>query len=1297
VTDTATINLETGGGRTGQTTPQPAIALLSNGSYGVMVTSAGAGYSTWRDIDVTRWREDATRDCWGQFYYVRDLADDRMWSIGTQPLPQAASESAFDFHTDHAELRRRDGDVETRCAVCVVPDADAEVRVVTLVNHGDRPRDFELTSYAEVCLNARRADQAHPAFAKLFLETEFDARVGALLARRRPRGAKEHPVWGIHCAAGMPLTEAIGYETDRMRFLGRGRTPANPAALDSGSSLSRTTGPVLDPIFSLRHRVRLEAGMTTRRAFVTGAADTRDAAIGIAERFREFEAIDQAFTEARSYSERQLQELEITPDEVALFNRLAGSVVFTSSGLRDLDAVAANRLGQRSLWPHAISGDLPIVLVRVAQLDDETIVRQLVRWRNFLGRRRLKLDLVILDERGGESANRLRTELQAGVGGEMLGKSGGVFFLTADRIPPDDAVLLVAAARAVLGGGRGSLTEQIDRHAAEPAEQPRFTPHTDAAEHATRHAGPPDGLRFWNGFGGFSADGREYVIVVDGTPEVGPTLPPAPWTNVLANPQFGCLVTEAGLGYSWAGNSQMNRLTPWSNDPTSDPPSEVVYLRDEDTGELWTPTPLPLGPRATVTVRHGQGYTRYAHVSSDLDQDLLVVVPPDDPIKLVCLTLRNGGDRPRRLSATYYAEWVLGTARENAPLQVVCERDPESGAVLARNAWAGDFAEQLAFAASSPPAKSVTADRQEFLGEHGSISAPGALRRVGLSGRVGPALDPCAAMTTEVTLSPGETKRVVFALGQAHSVDEVRNLVRQHTHVDRADVVLTQVQEQWDRYLDALHVTTPDPGIDLMLNRWLVYQTLACRVWARSAFYQSGGAYGFRDQLQDVMALVYGAPEEARAQILRAAARQFEEGDVQHWWHPPSGIGVRTRITDDLYFLPLVVHHYVVTTGDTEVLNEVVPFIASPVLREEQEEDFNLPAVSTQTGTVYEHCVRALKHGYRLGSHGLPLMGTGDWNDGMNKVGAEGKGESVWNAWFFVSVLKAFTELAERRGEAADAAWCRERVEQLRAATEATAWDGAWYRRAYFDDGTPLGSAQNDECQIDALPQAWAIISGAADPTRARSAMDAVQERLVRVDDKLIQLFDPPFDKGALQPGYIKGYVPGIRENGGQYTHAATWVALATALQGQGDRAMELWKLINPITHATTADAVHHYKVEPYVVCADVYGAAPHTGRGGWTWYTGSAGWLYRVAIETILGFQLRGDELRFAPCIPPSWPGFELSYRHRSATYRIWVDNSASTGRGVRSIELDGEELPNDTLPLRDDSKTHNVRVRLG
>jgi cellobiose phosphorylase len=1279
--------------------PHPEVALLSNGRYGVLVTASGAGSSTWRGLDVGRWREDATRDCWGQFCYVRDLTDDTTWSVGLQPLGRPGGEYRYEFHPDRAEFRRRDGDVETRWAVCVPPDVDAELRAVTLVNHGSKPRELELTSFTEVCLNYRRADQAHPAFAKLFLETEFDPGSGSLLARRRPRSAKEKPVWAIHrSAADASAGETIEYETDRVRFLGRGRTPGHPAALDRGASLSRTTGPVLDPVFSLRRRVRLEPEASARLAFVTGAADTREAALAIAGQFRDLEAVDRAFAAAAIRSQDELREKGLTPGDVALFDRLAAAVVFTGPGLRQPEAVAANRLGQPGLWPHGISGDLPIVLVRVVASGDESVVRQLVQWRAHARRRGLELDLVILDERGGEAAQRLRAELQAGADGEWIGKPGGLFLPAADRLSADDAGLLTAAARAVLGGGRGSLADQLDhRPAATTPPPPLATSRPVAAESAAETPGPPEGLLFWNGFGGFTGDGREYVIVIDGTAPGKPALPPAPWTNVLANPGFGCLVTEAGPGYTWAGNSQMNRLTPWSNDPCSDPPGEAIYLRDEETGEVWSPTPLPSGPRAAITVRHGQGYTRYTHSSHGLDQDALVLVPPDAPVKLVRLTLRNRGDGTRRLSATYYAEWVLGTVRENAPLQVVCQRDQETNAVLARNAWAGSFAGQVAFLASGPPPRAVTADRTEFLGRNGSASAPAALGRAGLSGRAGPALDPAAAVMTDAVLAPGEETELVFILGQAESPEQVRSLVATYTAPGRSGQVLAEVERRWDHLLNAVRVKTPDTGMDLMLNRWLLYQVLACRVWGRSAFYQSGGAYGFRDQLQDVMALCSSAPEEARAQILRSAARQFEEGDVQHWWHPPTGIGVRTRITDDLYFLPLVVHHYVTATGDTRLLDEVVPFLRSPVLRADQEEDFSRPEVSEQSATVYEHCLRALEHGYRTGPHGLPLMGTGDWNDGMNRVGSEGKGESVWNGWFFVTVLNAFATLAEQRGQAAHASLCRERAEALRAALEAHAWDGAWYRRAYFDDGTPLGSAQNDECQIDAIPQAWAVISGVADPARARSAMDAVRRRLVRGDDGLIQLFDPPFDRGTLQPGYIKGYVPGIRENGGQYTHAATWVVLATALQGDGDRALELWNLINPIRHAPTPAAVEHYKVEPYVVCADVYGAPPHTGRGGWTWYTGSASWLYRVALEAILGVHPEGDTLRLDPCIPRDWPGFEITYRHRTATYRVRVDNAAGTGRGVRSVELDGRRLPGGAVPLDDDGKPHEVRVELG
>jgi len=1283
--------------------PGHDVALLSNSRYSVMITGAGAGCGRWRDLDVTRWREDLTRDCWGQFCYVRDVAHNTLWSIGKQPVFRPATIYEHAFHGDRAEFRCRGEDIDISWKVCVPPDADAEVRVLAVANRGKRERSLEFTSYSEVCLNDRGADRAHPAFAKLFVETDYDDVTGALFARRRPRHAEERPVWAVHVSsASEQAGDVVEYETDRLRFLGRGRTPTNPAAFDTGTTdtgttLSRTTGPVLDPVFCLRRTVHLGPGATARVAFATGAADNELAVRAIAQQYASIDAVDEAFASALENYQSEHRDLKLNADAVALFNWLAGCIVFANPTMRQASPFKKNRLDRAALWAHGISGDLPIVLVRIDSDGDNPLVREVAIAHDFSRRRGLQFDLVLFDERGATSAKRLIKKLQAGSEAALLGRPGGIFVLSAATASDDQVETIAAAARVVLSSRSGSLAKQFDRQ--DPVAGLSSRARTSRARDELKEpaSAPANDLLFWNGFGGFSPDGREYLIAVDGVNSQPPALPPAPWTNVIANPSFGCLTTEAGLGYSWAGNSQMNRLTPWSNDPISNTPGEVVYLRDEETGEFWSPTPSPLGERAFVTVRHGQGYSRYESDSRKLHQSLTVHVPPTDEIKIIRLGLTNNDSKSRHLSATYFVEWVLGTHREDAAMQIVCERDAASGAIVAWNPWANDFAGKLAFVAANPAASSATSDRTEFLGKYGSVFRPAALERTSLAETFGPLQDPCGALMVGVSLAPGESKEVVFVLGQAAGLDDVRRLVREHAEAGRALESFAVISRQWDEILNAVQVSTPDVGFNVMMNRWLLYQVLACRVWARSAFYQSGGAFGFRDQLQDVMALVHSAPNETRSQILRAAGRQFTEGDVQHWWHPPSGVGVRTRITDDLYFLPFVVHHYVSTTGDARLLDERVPFIASPLLKEDQEEEFGVPVLSEETGTVYQHCVRALEHGFRLGRHGLPLMGTGDWNDGMNKVGAGGRGESVWNGWFFLTVLNSFAMTASARGDHGRAKWCLERAEELRAALEAHAWDGAWYRRAYFDDGTPLGSSSNDECQIDAIPQAWAVISGLADEERASKAMSAAYQRLVRRHDKLIQLFDPPFDKGSLQPGYIKGYVPGIRENGGQYTHAAAWFVLASALQGDGDRALELWSLINPVNHASTKRDAEHYMVEPYVVSADVYGAAPHTGRGGWTWYTGSAAWLYRVALEAIIGLRRQDQTLRFEPCVPASWANYELSYKHGSATYRIRFDNSKKAGRGVRSVTLDGTVLAEGIIPLSDDGLTHDVRVAIG
>ncbi len=1299
--------------------PLPQVHVLSNGRYRVVITNAGAGYSAWREIDLTRWRADTALDDWGTWIYIRDCESGALWSASRQPVGGPPQNYGVVFYPHMAVFRCHAHDISLRMEVTVPPDDDVEIRRVTLTNLDGCSRRLALTSYGEVVLAPQTADGRHPAFNKFFIESTYLPEIGGLLFRRRPRSAEEEPIYLVHSLVMEDEGVRTGaHENDRARFLGRCRTARSPVALEKPGLLSAYHHPApiceaepaegqplhaavatLDPLMSLGQEIELAPHATVQVAYVTLAARSREEALSLACRYQSWPRIARAFERARSQSELDLRRLNLPTPQLERVEQLLSVLLYPHAALRaDPATLAANSKGQSGLWAYAISGDYPILLVRVGQQDHLELVRELLQAHAYWRNRGLKIDLVILNERDTGYDQEMQGQLYrllAHTGSDAwLNQRGGVFILRADLMGRADLTLLETAARAILDGKKGRLAGQVGALRESPAPLPRFVPTLPNPEDVERTPPlvRPSALLFDNGLGGFSTDGREYVIYLEPGQHT-----PAPWINVVANPDFGCTVSESGLGYTWAGNSGENRLTPWRNDPVSDMPGEALYLRDEETALIWSPTPLPAPGPGPYRIRHGAGYSIFEHHCHSLEQQLRLFVVPDAPVKVIYLRLENTWQRPRRITATFYAEWVLGVTRDITQQYIVPEFDRVSGALLARNPYNEEFGECVAFVTAGEEPHGLTADRIEFLGREGSMAQPAALERIGLAGAVRAGLDPCAVYQVHLDLPAGETRELYFILGQGANREEALALVRRYRDPARIEAAWRAVGEFWEGLLTTVTVHTPDPAMDLLLNRWLLYQTLACRIWGRSALYQSSGAFGFRDQLQDVMALVHVAPEIVRKHILEAACHQFAEGDVLHWWHPPSGRGVRTRCSDDLLWLPFVTAHYVNTTGDESILSEVVPFLIGDPLAPEEVERYGHYGVSKEAGSLYEHCCRALERGMTAGPHGLPLIGSGDWNDGLNRVGIGGRGESVWLGWFLHATLERFVPICERLGDEKTAALYRQKVAALRQALEEHAWDWGWYRRGYYDDGTPLGSSESDECQIDSIAQSWAVLSGAAEPQRAARAMQAVASRLVRRNDRLVLLFAPPFDKTERDPGYVKGYPPGVRENGAQYTHAALWVAWAFAEMGDGDRAEALFRLLNPIYRADTPARVARYRVEPYVVAADVYSVPPHVGRGGWSWYTGSAGWMYRLGLEAILGVHRVGRVLRIEPCIPKRWPGYEVTYRDGATIYHIQVENPDGVNRGVRQVTLDGEVLPEAEIPLTGDGQRHEVRVVMG
>ena len=1276
-------------------TPVPEIQLLSNGTYNVMVTNAGGSYSKWKDIALTRWREDATCDNWGTFCFIRDLENNTSWSTSYQPMKLIGDNYEAVFSQGRAEFRRRDHQLETHTEIVVSPEDDVELRRVHITNRSRRKRIIEVTSYAEVVLNNQNADVAHTAFSNLFVQTEIIEQRNAIICTRRARSEGENPPTMFHL---MKLHDAkainISYETNRGKFIGRGNNINNPDAIHKADPLSNSQGSVLDPIISIQYRMEIEPQQTAVIDMIIGIADTKEATQTLIEKYQDKFMSDRAFELSWTHSQVVLRQINAIEADAQLYGRIASSVIYTNPALRaDANIIIQNYRGQSGLWSYSISGDLPIVLLQIESLDNIELAKQLIQAHAYWRLKGLIVDLVIWNEDHGTYRQSLQNQILSlispSVSADIKEQPGGVFIRSADQISNEDRILFQTVARLVLSDKFGTLEEQLSRRTKVKTAIPYFIPKKFHPTVSVPIAIPTD-LQFFNGTGGFAKNGKEYIIITKPNQTT-----PAPWCNVLANPDFGCIISESGQSYTWIDNAHEFRLTPWNNDPVSDLNGEAFYIRDEESGKFWSPTPLQVRGQSPYITTHGFGYSSFEHSEDGIYSNMTVFVDVENPIKFIILKFKNQSGRPRNLSVTGYVEWVMGEIRSKNQMHTVTEIDSSLSCIFARNKYNTEMENRTGFFEVDDLIASLTGDRTEFIGRNGSLRDPEAMNRAKLSGKHGAALDPCAALQTIFYLEDEAEYEIIFKLGAGRDKQNAEELIKQFKGGEVVYNALEKVKNYWQQTLNIIEIETPDAALNILANGWLNYQALSCRIWGRSGFYQSGGAFGFRDQLQDVLSIMHNKPEIARTQILLNASRQFKEGDAQHWWHPPVGRGVRTTCSDDYLWLPFVTAKYVQTTKDFEILNENVFFLEGRILNVGEESSFDLPIKSLHSANLYTHCTKAIENGLKFGEHGLPLIGSGDWNDGMDKVGEHGKGESVWLAFFLYDTLMRFSEVAKQRDDQPFYTRCIEEAKKLQNNIETSAWDGEWYRRAYFDDGTPLGSATNDECKIDSIAQSWSVLSKAGDKERAVTAMESAATYLIRKEQGFIQLFDPPFDKSILNPGYIKGYVPGVRENGGQYTHAAIWLVMAFAALKNKKRTGELLKMLNPINRGIDEKAVAMYKVEPYVMAADVYAEPSNLGRGGWTWYTGSAGWMYQLIIEYVLGLQRKGDELHFDPCIPEEWTSFKIRYAYRSSVYNITFLQKRSDEQEI-VIKINGIKQGQSFLQLTDDKSNHEVEIVL-
>lgn len=1248
-------------------TALPITHLISNSHLSLMIDNAGSGFSTLdREIALTRWKEDVALNNYGYYFFVRDLEAKKIWSTTYQPTCVEPEQYSVIFSEGKAVFKRQDYDILIHTEITISQKDNVEIRKISFSNLSKKRRSLDITSYGEVMINSVKADNAHPAFSKMFVESEYIQDLNGLLFSRRPRSKKESRMYFFHGLIRDKINDKINFETSRLDFMGRCNTIKNPQGMNFDQDLKGNVGYVLDPLFSLRTKLDLAPGQTETVAYINVASKDKKELLSIVHRYKDMQQIT---------GDLEQQSKKEATKQAEAFQKLGNILLFNQDKFRAKSKlIAQNRLAQPTLWSLGISGDLPILLLCITKPDQIKIVTELLTAHSYLRTHGLVFDLVIANEYSEKFQDELELIVKSSCSTDLINNNGGVFLRSTSQMTIKQRDLLQVVARAVINGSKGSLISQLKFDDFEQLRD-QYRNQPDKAKSHQKTKFNHKKCEFFNGIGGFIDNAETYRIYIENG-----KFPPLPWSNIIANPHFGTIMTESGAGFTWSDNSRENRLSTWSNDPVNDPLSEILYVRDVGTSKYWSLTPRPVVAEADFIVDHSYAESTFQTEIEGIQSKLTVSITEKEKFKIWQIDFKNQDTKTKELELFLYVEWVLGVSREDTARFIFSAFDTEAEVLYAGNYYNVDFPGRFVALGSSEDIESFTTERVEFLGRNGNKAEPFTFLAknikpgvdVNLNNKASTGSDSCGVIKVKVMLAPDESKTVKFFMTESPSLKELKKSCLKLNFFEGKNTL----NDFYKKINRTIKVKTPDQSFNILINSWLLYQTLSCRLFARSGYYQSGGAIGFRDQLQDVLALVHSRPDLTRAQILIHASRQFLEGDVQHWWHPPSGKGVRTKISDDYLFLPFVTCNYLTATGDYSILDEKVGFISGPILEENQHENYMVPQIADSTATIYEHCLLALERGNRLGQHGLPLMGTGDWNDGMNEVGIEGKGESVWLAWFYIDVLNQFAVITEYKKDKERTDKYKKLAKRIHKSIEENAWDGKWYRRAYFDDGTPLGSAENDECKIDSLSQSWGVISGAADKNRAIKAMNQVVERLVKKEDRVVCLLQPAFNEGILEPGYIKGYLPGIRENGGQYTHAAAWTVIAEALLGNGTLAAELFSLINPINHTKDPRGVQKYKGEPYVLCGDVYSVSPHEGRAGWSWYTGAAGWMYKAGVEYLIGLKILPDHFTVTPCIPSSWKEYSIELNKKGTLYKISIINPEGLEKGNIEVFVGGEKI---------------------